>query len=61
MSAVFVNDFTLVYLSNSSLNHFLCAYRAIQKGMDLMSEVYKENGNKLYLDDIENVVNPLEA
>lgn len=34
---------------------------AIQKGMDLMSEVYKENGNKLYLDDIENVVNPLEA
>jgi len=29
--------------------------------MELMSEVYKEKGNKLYLDDIENVVNPLEA
>jgi len=36
-------------------------HRAIQKGMELMSEVYKEKGNKLYLDDIENVVNPLEA
>ncbi|KAG7358296.1 thiamine biosynthesis protein ThiC [Nitzschia inconspicua] len=32
---------------------------AIQKGMQEMSEKYKEMGNKLYLDDMENVVNPL--
>mmetsp|Transcript_18421 Transcript_18421/g.40108 ORF Transcript_18421/g.40108 Transcript_18421/m.40108 type:complete len:626 (-) Transcript_18421:286-2163(-) len=33
---------------------------AIQKGMEEMSEVYKEMGNNLYLEDMENVVNPLE-
>jgi len=32
----------------------------IQKGMEEMSEVYKSNGNQLYLEDMENVVNPLE-
>jgi phosphomethylpyrimidine synthase len=33
---------------------------AIQKGMEEMSEKYKEMGNKLYLEEMENVVNPLE-
>jgi phosphomethylpyrimidine synthase len=32
----------------------------IQAGMEQMSETYKEMGNKLYLDKMENVVNPLE-
>jgi len=32
----------------------------IQIGMEQMSEKYKEMGNKLYLEDMENVVNPLE-
>lgn len=32
---------------------------AIQKGMEEMSEKYKEMGNKLYLEEMENVVNPL--
>jgi phosphomethylpyrimidine synthase len=31
----------------------------LQKGMEEMSEKYKEMGNKLYLEDMENVVNPL--
>jgi phosphomethylpyrimidine synthase len=31
----------------------------LQKGMQDMSEKYKEMGNKLYLEDMENVVNPL--
>lgn len=34
---------------------------AIQAGMEEMSELYKEKGNKLYLEDMENVVNPLSA
>ncbi|KAL7473118.1 hypothetical protein ACHAXS_013513 [Conticribra weissflogii] len=33
---------------------------AIEKGMEEMSEKYKELGNKLYLTDLEKVVNPLE-
>jgi phosphomethylpyrimidine synthase len=33
---------------------------AIQKGMEEMSEKYREMGNKLYLEEMENVVNPLE-
>jgi phosphomethylpyrimidine synthase len=33
---------------------------AIQKGMEEMSEKYKEMGNNLYLENMENVVNPLE-
>jgi phosphomethylpyrimidine synthase len=33
---------------------------AIQKGMEEMSEKYKELGKKLYLEDMENVINPLE-
>jgi phosphomethylpyrimidine synthase len=32
---------------------------AVQKGMEEMSEKYKEMGNKLYLENMENVVNPL--
>eukprot|EP00536_Pseudo-nitzschia_multiseries_P006037 jgi/Psemu1/255053/estExt_Genewise1Plus.C_1240062 len=32
---------------------------AIQKGMEEMSEVYKSMGNKLYLEEMDNVVNPL--
>lgn len=32
----------------------------IQKGMEEMSEMYKGMGNNLYLEDMENVVNPLE-
>jgi len=32
----------------------------LQKGMEEMSEVYKEMGNNLYLEEFENVVNPLE-
>lgn len=32
---------------------------AIKAGMEEMSELYKEKGNKLYLEDIDNVVNPL--
>ena len=32
----------------------------IQKGMEEMSEMYKDMGNNLYLEDMENVVNPLE-
>ena len=32
---------------------------AIKAGMAEMSEKYKEMGNKLYLEDMENVVNPL--
>lgn len=32
----------------------------IQKGMEEMSEMYKSMGNNLYLEDMENVVNPLE-
>ena len=32
---------------------------AIQAGMEEMSEKYKEMGSNLYLDDMENVVNPL--
>jgi phosphomethylpyrimidine synthase len=31
----------------------------LQKGMEEMSEKYKEMGNKLYVEDMENVVNPL--
>jgi phosphomethylpyrimidine synthase len=31
----------------------------IQKGMEEMSEKYKEMGNNLYLEDMEGVVNPL--
>lgn len=34
---------------------------AIKAGMDEMSEKYKEMGNKLYLEDMENVVNPLDG
>jgi phosphomethylpyrimidine synthase len=33
----------------------------LQKGMDEMSEKFKEMGNKLYLKNMENVVNPLEG
>jgi len=33
---------------------------AIEKGMEEMSEKYKELGNKLYLNDMEKVVNPLD-
>ena len=32
---------------------------AIKAGMEEMSELYKEKGNKLYLEDMESVVNPL--
>ena len=32
---------------------------AVEAGMQEMSEMYKEKGNKLYLEDVENVVNPL--
>lgn len=32
----------------------------LQKGMNEMSEKYKEMGQQLYLKDMENVVNPLE-
>lgn len=32
---------------------------ALKAGMEEMSELYKEKGNKLYLEDVENVVNPL--
>ena len=32
----------------------------LQKGMDEMSAKYVELGNNLYLEDMENVVNPLE-
>jgi len=32
---------------------------ALKAGMDEMSELYKEKGNKLYLEDMEQVVNPL--
>ena len=31
----------------------------LQKGMEEMSQKYKELGNKLYLEEMENVVNPL--
>lgn len=34
---------------------------AIEAGMEEMSELYKEKGNKLYIEDMENVVNPLSA
>jgi len=34
---------------------------AIKAGMAEMSELYKEKGNKLYLEDMENVVNTLSA
>jgi len=33
---------------------------AIQKGMEEMSEMYKDMGQNLYLEDMENVYNPLE-
>lgn len=33
----------------------------LQKGMEEMSGKYKEMGNKLYLDNMENVVNPLSG
>lgn len=33
--------------------------QALEAGMKEMSEKYKELGNKLYLEDMENVVNPL--
>jgi phosphomethylpyrimidine synthase len=33
----------------------------LQKGMEEMSEKYKELGNKLYLETMENVVNPLDG
>eukprot|EP00584_Thalassiosira_punctigera_P006414 CAMPEP_0172533768 /NCGR_PEP_ID=MMETSP1067-20121228/6353_1 /TAXON_ID=265564 ORGANISM="Thalassiosira punctigera, Strain Tpunct2005C2" /NCGR_SAMPLE_ID=MMETSP1067 /ASSEMBLY_ACC=CAM_ASM_000444 /LENGTH=627 /DNA_ID=CAMNT_0013318455 /DNA_START=49 /DNA_END=1932 /DNA_ORIENTATION=+ len=32
---------------------------ALKAGMEEMSELYKEKGNKLYLEDVDNVVNPL--
>jgi len=32
----------------------------IEEGMAKMSDKYKEMGNKLYFEDMENVVNPLE-
>jgi len=32
---------------------------ALKAGMDEMSELYKEKGNKLYLEEVENIVNPL--
>mmetsp|Transcript_1487 Transcript_1487/g.3132 ORF Transcript_1487/g.3132 Transcript_1487/m.3132 type:complete len:626 (-) Transcript_1487:349-2226(-) len=32
---------------------------AMKAGMEEMSELYKEKGNKLYLEDMESVVNPL--
>jgi hypothetical protein len=32
---------------------------AVVKGMEEMSEKYKEMGNNLHLEDMENVVNPL--
>lgn len=35
------------------------AEEALKAGMTEMSEKYKEMGNKLYLEDMENVVNPL--
>jgi phosphomethylpyrimidine synthase len=41
-------------------NGFGVAEEAIKAGMEEMSELYKEKGNKLYLKDVENVVNPLE-
>ena len=34
---------------------------AIEAGMHEMSEKYKEMGNNLYLEDMENVVNPLDG
>eukprot|EP00581_Thalassiosira_minuscula_P007143 CAMPEP_0183703674 /NCGR_PEP_ID=MMETSP0737-20130205/1337_1 /TAXON_ID=385413 /ORGANISM="Thalassiosira miniscula, Strain CCMP1093" /LENGTH=623 /DNA_ID=CAMNT_0025930471 /DNA_START=91 /DNA_END=1962 /DNA_ORIENTATION=- len=34
---------------------------ALKAGMEEMSELYKEKGNKLYLEDMDNVVNPLSA
>mmetsp|Transcript_44825 Transcript_44825/g.50263 ORF Transcript_44825/g.50263 Transcript_44825/m.50263 type:complete len:635 (-) Transcript_44825:283-2187(-) len=33
---------------------------AIQKGMEEMSEMYKDMGQNLYLEDMENVYNPLQ-
>lgn len=34
---------------------------ALKAGMEEMSEKYKELGNKLYLEDVENIVNPLDG
>jgi len=32
---------------------------AMKAGMEEMSELYKEKGNNLYLEDVDNIVNPL--
>ena len=42
-------------------NGFGVTEDAIKAGMEEMSELYKEKGNKLYLEDMDNVVNPLSA
>ncbi|KAL7543036.1 hypothetical protein ACHAXR_012340 [Thalassiosira sp. AJA248-18] len=41
-------------------NGYGVAEEALKAGMEEMSELYKEKGNKLYLKDVENIVNPLE-
>jgi phosphomethylpyrimidine synthase len=42
-------------------NGYGVAEDAIEAGMQEMSEKYKEMGQKLYLEDVENVVNPLDG
>ena len=42
-------------------NGYGVAEEALKAGMEEMSELYKEKGNKLYLEGMENVVNPLSA
>ena len=46
-------------LDHAAENGYGVEEDVLQKGMEEMSEMYKERGNKLYLDDMENVVNPL--
>lgn len=42
-------------------NGYGVAEDAIEAGMQEMSDKYKEMGQKLYLEDVENVVNPLDG
>ncbi|KAL3802626.1 hypothetical protein HJC23_011950 [Cyclotella cryptica] len=42
-------------------NGYGVAEDAIKAGMQEMSEKYKEMGQKLYLEDVENIVNPLDG
>jgi phosphomethylpyrimidine synthase len=42
-------------------NGYGLAEDAINAGMQEMSEKYKEMGQKLYLEDVENIVNPLDG